>query len=109
MHGATGPGLYPSAYEEMLCIELTRAGILFQRPVHVPSMYDGVNLGGDLCADLLVGDDLVVEALAVDEIEYEAAIRTYMPMSDRGKNLMLNFNTVDLRREGAHSFTRPPV
>ena len=109
MHGATGPGLYPSAYEEMRCIELTRAGILFQRTVHVPSMYDGVNLGGDLCADLLVGDDLVVEALAVDEIEYEAAIRTYVHMSGRGQGIMLNFNTIGPRREGAHSFTRPPV
>jgi hypothetical protein len=68
VHGATGRSLYPSAYEEMLCIELTRAGILFQKRVHVPSMYDGVNLGDDLCADLLVGDDLIVEALAVDEI-----------------------------------------
>jgi hypothetical protein len=32
-----------------------------------------------------------------------------MLMGDRGPRLMLNSNTVDLRREGAHSFTHPPV
>ena len=46
VHRVLGPGLLESVYEEALCVELSDAGLKFQRQVNIPAIYKGrqVNL-----------------------------------------------------------------
>ncbi|MEN9592919.1 MAG: hypothetical protein RJA21_1393, partial [Gemmatimonadota bacterium] len=49
LHADLGPGLFESAYEELLAAELTRRGLRVQRQLLVPFEYKGllINFGGD--------------------------------------------------------------
>lgn len=44
VHRLLGPGLLESTYEECLCLELTLAGIPFERQVSMPIVYKSINV-----------------------------------------------------------------
>ena len=66
VHRHLGPGLLESAYEECLCYELSQLGLSFQRQVHLPLTYKGINLDCGYKMDLLVEDSVVVEIKSIE-------------------------------------------
>jgi GxxExxY protein len=42
IHKTLGPGLFEEFYEDCLGLELSRAGLRFERQVILPAMYEGV-------------------------------------------------------------------
>jgi PD-(D/E)XK nuclease superfamily len=46
VHRTVGPALLEQVYEECLCHEMARAGLMFQRQVELPLVYGGVRLPG---------------------------------------------------------------
>ena len=58
-----GPGLLESVYEEALCIELSDAGLKFQRQVNLPALYKGRQVG-QYRIDLIVEESVIVELRA---------------------------------------------
>ncbi len=100
VHRALGPGLLESVYEEALCIELKMRGLPFVREAVVPVRYKG-QTAGELRLDLLVGNILIVELKAVEELAqiHSAQLLSYMRLTGHKLGLLINFN-VPLLKNG---------
>ena len=109
VHRAFGPGLLESAYEEFLCIELAQAAIPFERQVRIEASHRGQKATTAYRADLVIGDDLLVEIKSVDNLARidAAQILTDLRLSRRRVGLLLNFNTV-LLKDGIKRFLNSP-
>ena len=96
IHRALGPGLLESAYEECLFYELSEMGIKVEKQKILPIVYEGVILDAGYRVDLLVGDKLIVELKAVQELSdlHMAQVITYLKLSNCRLGLLINFNTV---------------
>lgn len=105
VHQQLGPGLLESAYEECLCILLTKRGIPFRRQVTMPIMFEGqlVELGYRI--DIVVNESLILELKSVEKILpiHEAQILTYMKLSNIPAGLLINFNS-RMFKEGIKRF-----
>ena len=106
VHKALGPGLLESVYHKCLKKELTIKGISFQSELLVPVSYKGLEIDTELRCDLFVENILVVELKAIESILpiHEAQILTYMKLLTVPKGLMINFNTVNIFREGQKTY-----
>jgi GxxExxY protein len=94
VHRQTGPGLMESVYEECLCYELSQLGLRFQRQVHLPVSYKGIQLDCGFKMDLLVEDSVVLELKTVDQLlpVHFAQLLTYLKLSGKRVGLLINFN-----------------
>jgi GxxExxY protein len=98
VHRELGPGLLEAIYEEALCIELTDAGLKYQRQVPFPIQYKGRALG-EYRLDLIVGDIVIVEIKSVERMLplFEAQLLTYLRATGKKVGLLMNFNSRLLR------------
>jgi GxxExxY protein len=99
VHGALGPGLLESAYEQCLAHELELNEIPFRRQVPVPVVYKGMKLDCAYRLDLVVADALVLEIKAVEKLlpVHGAQLLTYLKLTGIRAGLLLNFNSEVLR------------
>ena len=109
IHRMYGPGMLESAYEDILCIELSEAGIPFARQVSIPTIHKGHIIPATYRADTVVGDDLILELKAVERLTHahEAQMITYLRLSGRRLGLLLNFNKPRLK-DGLKRFIHSP-
>ncbi|MFV9504663.1 MAG: GxxExxY protein [Oscillochloridaceae bacterium umkhey_bin13] len=100
VHRALGPGLLESAYEVCLGHELELRGIAYKRQVALPVAYKGVQLDCGYRLDLLVGDLVIVEIKAVEEVKpiHEAQLLTYLRLKGLWLGLLINFNVPVLKQ-----------
>lgn len=82
VHGALGPGLLESAYEECLCRELNLQGLKFQRQMPLAVEYKDVRLDCGYRLDLLVEDCVVVEIKAVEACLFPSIKPKSLPISN---------------------------
>ena len=94
VHSALGPGLLEVVYEVCLVHELNKRGIKVERQVMVPVIYDNVRLDAGLRLDLVVGDCLIVELKAIENMlpVHKAQLLTYLKLSGYRLGLLINFN-----------------
>lgn len=106
VHKAIGPGLLESVYHKCLKYELTVRKINYNSEISIPVKYKNMNLDAELRCDLLVEEIIAIELKAVETIlpVHEAQIFTYMKMLDVPKGILINFNSVNLFREGQRTF-----
>lgn len=106
VHKTLGPGLLESIYQKCLVEELLLRGHRVQSELNVRLFYKGKQLNAELRCDLLVDDLLVVEIKAVEALVpvFEAQVLTYMRLLEVPKGLILNFNCVNIFREGQRTF-----
>lgn len=115
VHKTVGPGLYENIYEDCLGLELSRAGLRFQRQVELPLVYEGVRFERSYRADIIVEETIIIEIKSIENILpiYEAQILTYLHLSGCRVGLLLNFNSIllknGLRRFIQSSSPRPPL
>jgi GxxExxY protein len=102
VHNNLGPGLLESIYHECMKIELTNRNIPFRTEMSVPIFYGGQRLETVLRCDLYIANTVVVELKAVKGIEpiFEAQLLTYMKLLDSPKGVLINFNCMNIFREG---------
>lgn len=101
VHKTLGPGFLEKIYEEALCLELTKAGLKYERQKQVIVVYDGKPIGEHRL-------DLVVEGLVVLELKATAGIddihlatsRSYLKATSLQLALVVNFArpTLDIKR-----------
>jgi GxxExxY protein len=105
VHRELGPGLLESAYEACLAHELSREGIHFALQHPLPVAYKGILLDCGYRIDVLVGDQLILELKAVEEILglHEAQLLTYLKLSKLKTGLLINFN-VPVLKQGIKRF-----
>ena len=101
VHKEIGPGLLESVYESCFIEEMTSAGLNVKSQVHVPVIYKGKDLGGQLKLDLLVNDLIIVEIKAVEAMipVYKAQLLSYLKLAAKPKGLLINFNTTNISQD----------
>jgi len=102
VHKHVGPGLLESVYEKCFAYELATQGFHFQTQQKVPLIYKGLSLEAELRYDVLVEDLIIVELKALDGILpiHEAVVLSYMQMLEKPKGIIINFNCVNIFKEG---------
>jgi GxxExxY protein len=103
VHIALGPGLLESVYELCLLHELKKRGLIAERQVALPVVYDDLSLDAGLRLDLVVEHLVIVELKAVEMLlpVHKAQVLTYLKLSGFRLGLLLNFNSV-LMKHGIH-------
>jgi GxxExxY protein len=106
VHKELGPGLLESVYHKCLKRELFLRKIKFYSEQVVPVNYKGIELDAELRCDLIIDDAIVVELKSVEALSpiFEAQILTYMKLLQKTKGILLNFNCVNIFREGQKTF-----
>jgi GxxExxY protein len=102
VHKRLKAGLLESVYEKCFVHELNLNGLRWEAQRNVPLNYKGIYLDADLRYDVLVEDMLVVEIKAIESIlpVHESQVLTYMRLLERPKGIILNFNCINIFKEG---------
>ena len=97
VHRELGPGFLEGMYEEALAIELTAAGISFERQKLLPVFYRE-HLIGEHRLDFLVEQTVILELKAISALEdiHFAIVRSYLKATNLNDALLLNFASVRL-------------
>lgn len=102
VHKALGPGLLEGVYQDCLKHELGLRNIAFLSEFIVPVNFKGLTVNTELRCDLFVEQLLVLELKSVAAFApiHQAQLMTYMKLLNAPKGLLLNFNCVNLFRDG---------
>jgi GxxExxY protein len=94
IHKALGPGLFESVYEEILCYELTEAGLYFTKQTLIPVYYKNIILKLGFRADLIVEEKVIIEIKSVESIMsvHKKQLLTYLKLTGLKLGLLVNFN-----------------
>jgi len=100
VHTALGPGLLESTYEVCHHFEMTNAGLFVEKQKELPLVYNDIKLEAGYRIDLLVEKKVIIEIKSVEAIApvHKAQILTYMKLANVRLGLLINFNTVDLKK-----------
>lgn len=95
-----GYGFLEKVYENAMVIALQGMGLRVQQQARIAVHFQGQQIG-EYCADLLVGDAVIVEIKAASQIvdEHEAQLLNYLRATPYEVGLLLNFGPKpDFRR-----------
>jgi len=95
VHRALGPGLLESAYEHCLAHELHIRGLVVERQVSLPLIYEGAKLDAGYRIDLMVEKAVIVEVKAIEALTpvHHAQLLTYLKLSGCRLGFLMNFHT----------------
>jgi GxxExxY protein len=93
IHRALGPGLFESAYEEILARRLSSLGVTVARKKLVPFTYEGERIEFGFRIDLLLNGELVVELKCVERPSpiHQRQLLTYLRLMNLPFGLLINF------------------
>ncbi len=95
IHKNLGPGLLESVYEEVLCFELTKNNLGFERQKPISIIYENVPLNIGFIADIIIEEKVIVEIKSVETVKavHHKQLLTYLKLTDIKLGLLVNFNT----------------
>lgn len=101
IHRELGPGLLESVYEEVLCYELVKSGLKFNRQQGIIVMYEDIKMDLGFRADIIVEDKLIIELKSIESIGpvHFKILLTYLRLTNKKLGLLINFN-VELIKDG---------
>jgi len=110
VHTALGPGVLESACDACLHHELVKAGLRFEHEVHLPIVYEGVELATAYRVDYIVEKCLIVEIKCVERVlaVHRAQLLSYLRLTRLPLGLLLNFN-VPRMKDGIHRVINAPA
>ena len=99
VHTALGPGLLESAYENIICYELEKNNIPFQRQIDVPIHYDGQKFSNAFRADLILDNKVIIELKSVECMNdvHKKQLLTYLKLTGLKLGLLININEKHLK------------
>lgn len=97
VHNELGTGFQEVIYQRALKIELTEAGLSFQREVEMPIYYKG-EIIGERRVDFLVEEKMMVELKAISEIlpVHQTQAVNYLEAYLLADGLLINFGALKL-------------
>ncbi|WP_336516548.1 GxxExxY protein [Pollutibacter soli] len=106
VHKTIGPALVESVYEKLMLHEMRLKGLKCESQVSAAIHYKGVEIQTDLRLDILVEDVLCLELKAQQGLlpVHDAITLSYMEMLQKPKGLLINFQCVNIVREGQKTF-----
>ena len=98
VHNTLGNGFQEVIYQRCLAIELTKAGLNFEREKEQTIYYDSYDVGTRR-ADFVVENNVIVELKALINLEdvHLAQAKNYVVAYDFPKGLLINFGAVSLQ------------
>ena len=99
IHRELGPGLFENVYESILAGRLSAQGLLAERQVQVPVVFDGQTFDAAFKVDILVERTLVLEIKAVDALTsgHTRQLLNYLRLLKQPVGLLLNFSCATMR------------
>jgi GxxExxY protein len=99
VHSAIGSGLLESAYEACLAHELRKEGLLLERQIALPIVYDGEQLDAGYRLDLWIERKVIVEVKSVEKLLpiHGSQLLSYLRLSNSKLGYLLNFNVVHMK------------
>jgi GxxExxY protein len=99
VHQELGPGLLESVYERCLAYELSKRGHFVEVQKTIPIIYDNIKFEIGFRADLVVGNKVLIEVKAIDQLLpiHHAQVITYLKLTGLRTALLINFNVPVLR------------
>ena len=97
VHNELGTGFQEVIYQRALKIELTEAGLSFQREVEMPIHYKG-EIIGERRVDFLVEEKMMVELKAISELlpVHQTQAVNYLEAYHLADGLLINFGALKL-------------
>jgi len=97
VHSELGPGYLESVYQNALLHELRKAGISAEAQKPIKVYYDGVVVG-EFVADLVIGDEIIIELKAVERLikAHEVQTVNYLTATRTDVGLLINFGAESL-------------
>ncbi len=95
IHRKLGPGLLESVYEEILCFELAKCGIPFERQKPISVYWDGVKMSGvGFISDVIINGKVIVELKSVENMSpvFPKVVLTYLRITGLKLGLLINFH-----------------
>jgi GxxExxY protein len=94
IHSELGPGLFESVYEEVLALELSRAGLAVERQKVIPVHWKDVMLEVGFRTDLILENKVIIEIKSVEALApvHFKQILTYLKLTGLKLGLLVNFN-----------------
>ena len=98
VHKELGPGLLESVYVCALVKELELRRIKALVKIAVPLVYKGFDTGKCYEIDILIENEIIVEAKSVNVMHpvYDAQIISYLKLTNKKLGYLVNFNVVRL-------------
>ncbi len=105
VHKELGPGLLEKIYEICMTHVLHKEGIVVQRQVNMPIVFQELEFDEGLRVDLYVDNLVICEIKALDQINavWSAQVLSQLKMSNRRLGFLINFN-VPLIKNGIKRF-----
>jgi len=103
VHKHLGPGLLESAYHACMKQEFFLKSINYLSQLLAPINYKGLQIDADYRLDFLIEEEIVVELKAMDGLlpVHQAQLLTYMKLLGKSKGILLNFNSINIVKEGS--------
>ena len=100
VYRSLGPGLLENIYEEALCYQLRKEGLVAECQVDLPVFYDGALLKSKLRLDILVENKVIIELKSVKKLEevHHKQLLSYLRLTDKHLGILVNFNTDDINK-----------
>ncbi len=99
IHRRLGPGLLESAYEAVVAYELGKRGLIIERQVPVPLVWDELVIAASYRIDILVDNKLIVELKSIEKVlpVHIKQVLTYLKVSNLKLGLLINFGAAYLK------------
>jgi GxxExxY protein len=99
IHRILGPGLLESVYENVLCYELRKLGIHFERQKRIKVIYEEVQMDIGFRADVIVENKLLLELKSAESVTevHQKILLTYLRITDIKLGLLINFQRTLLK------------
>jgi GxxExxY protein len=101
IHNTLGAGFLEKVYENALCTELARAGIVAKQQDYIRVWYEGHSVGV-FYPDLWIVDQLIIEVKGVQVLqkEHEVQLVNYLAATGVNDGLLINFgSSVQVKRK----------
>lgn len=105
VHKNLGPGLLEKIYEIAFCHEIKKRGLICERQLSFPIVYDGITFDEGLRLDVLVEGKVVCELKAVEIVNpvWQAQVLSHLKLTGNRLGYLINFN-VPLIKNGIKRF-----
>jgi len=99
IHRNLGPGLFESVYEEILCFELKKRGLNFERQKIIPVYWYGKRMNLGFKTDIILEKKLILELKSIEYLlpVHHKQLITYLKLTDIKLGLLINFNEALLK------------
>ena len=99
VHQNLGPGLLEKVYEVCFCHELSKRGLVYERQVDIPIVYDNLTFNEGLRIDVIVEDCIICELKALEIVNpvWEAQILSHLKLTGKRLGFLINFNVTKIK------------